>query len=196
MDRILYIVEGEIEIRFFDFLTKNNLIQPGKRKLFNLMQERLLYTNDIFTKKEWKKIFAVLDTDRVDKCNIETLTYNVSMLKKICARHLYLLIQNKNFEDELQYMLSCRSLQSLAQALECRHHSRHDIKTFLSQTVRYSGLISIEHLQRYCKRQDTFTNMISESLRHLCVSIDSCLSQKNRHHENINKGRKNVHRGT
>ena len=50
MDKVLYIGEGEIEERFFDFLNQNDFIQPGRFRKFNLMQEKLSGVSDILKK--------------------------------------------------------------------------------------------------------------------------------------------------
>mgnify|MGYP006916080269 CR=1 FL=1 len=177
MTKTLYIVEGEIEERFFSFLIQNDYIAPGRINVFNLMQNELHYTNAIFTKRIGK-IFAFLDTDRTGVNNLKVLENNVSMLKTVCPKHLFLLIQNQNFEDELRYMLSCKSLQALCNTLGIRHCTKKDMKTFLSQSVHYDQLISRKHLQRYCTRQECFLDLLPNSLRKLCVSITPCLLRK------------------
>ncbi len=177
MTKTIYIVEGEIEERFFDFIIQNDYIAPGRITIFNLMQDELRETNAIFTKRIGK-VFAILDTDKTGIDNLMTLEHNVSMLKTVCQKHLSLLIQNQNFEDELRYMLSCQSLQALCQKLGIRHCTRTDVKTFLSQSVHYKQLISTKQLQRYCTRQGSFLNLIPNSLQKLCVSITPYLLRK------------------
>lgn len=177
MDRILYIVEGEIEERFFRFLIEEDYIYPGKIKVFNLMQARLRETNHIFTKKV-NKIFAVVDTDIAKKSNIETLEYNISMLKHFCPKHVFLLIQSKSFEDELKYMLSCKSMQAVWAHFQLRHHSTGDVKAFLTQSVHYSEHITTTNLQRYCTHQSGSINKLSPVSQALCVSIAPCLLRK------------------
>ncbi len=109
MTKVLYIGEGEIEERFFGFLNQNDFIQPGRFRKFNLMQTKLLRSNDLL-KSFRDKVYCVLDTDCIETTNFDTLFHNVKMLRSICSGNVFLLIQNKNFEDELSYVLECKNL--------------------------------------------------------------------------------------
>lgn len=62
MARILYVVEGEIEKRFINQLTRQDLIKPGRVKKFNLMQKELKNSNDILTNK-YDYTICVIDSD-------------------------------------------------------------------------------------------------------------------------------------
>ena len=152
MSRILYIAEGEIEERFFDFLKVSDFICSGRFRKFNLMQERLSGASDIL-KKIMDKVYCVLDTDCIEKTNLDTLIQNVKLLKRICPRNIFLLIQNKNFEDELSYVLECKNL---CERFKLKHSTQSDLKRHLAQSVSYVGIISRENLVRYCRRPEEF----------------------------------------
>lgn len=152
MARILYIAEGEIEERFFDFLKVSDFICSGRFRKFNLMQERLSGASDIL-KKIMDKVYCVLDTDCIEKVNFDTLVYNIGLLKRICPRNIFLLIQNKNFENELSYVLECKNLCG---KFNLKHNTQKDLKRHLAQSVSYVGIISKENLVRYCRRPEEF----------------------------------------
>ena len=82
MTRILYIAEGEIEERFFDFLKVSDFICSGRFRKFNLMQEKLSGASDIL-KKIMGKVYCVLDTDCIEATNFDTLIQNIKLLKRI-----------------------------------------------------------------------------------------------------------------
>lgn len=166
MTRILYIAEGEIEERFFDFLKVSDFICSGRFKKFNLMQEKLSGASDIW-KKIMDKVYCVLDTDCIEKVNFETLVYNIGLLKRICPRNIFLLIQNKNFENELSYVLECKNL---CERFKLKHSTQSDLKRHLAQSVSYSRIVSKENLVRYCRRPEEFKAEL-----------------KNRHHKSLER---------
>lgn len=145
MGVIFYIAEGEIEERFFDFLKHGGFIRPGRFKKFNLTQNDLKDNSNILTTKV-KQIFCILDTDCVD---MEKLFNNISKLEKICGNNVQMLIQNKNFEGELRYMLDCNDLFNF---FKLPHHTTKDLKKYLAQDVDYSKFLSKDNLLRYCCR--------------------------------------------
>ena len=65
MNNVLYIVEGETEEYFLEYLKKESLIVPGRFAKFNLMQDVLKATDIILTNRVGK-VFCILDTDCVD----------------------------------------------------------------------------------------------------------------------------------
>lgn len=163
MDKILYIAEGEIEQRFFDFLKRNDFIQPGRFKQFNLMQNELSDSHDIL-KSNMGKIYCVLDTDCADEINFHTLEHNVKMLRRICPKNVFLLIQHKNFENELSYVLECKNL---CRRFNLKYNTEKDLKRYLAQSVIYSGVISKENLTRYCRRPEEFKAKLQSRNCHL-----------------------------
>ena len=57
---VLYIVEGEIEERFFRQMIRLYYIRPGRIKIFNIMQNELSNSDNIMMKK-YDLIFCVID---------------------------------------------------------------------------------------------------------------------------------------
>ena len=163
MTKVLYIGEGEIEERFFDFLNQNNFIQLGRFRKFNLMQEKLSGASDIL-KKIMDKVYCVLDTDCIEKVNFDTLVYNIGLLKRICPRNIFLLIQNKNFEDELSYVLECKNL---CEKFKMKHSTQSDLKRHLAQSVSCSRIISKNNLVRYCRRPEEFKDELKNQRQKL-----------------------------
>lgn len=163
MSRILYIADGEIEERFFDFLKVNDFICSGRFRKFNLMREKLSGASDIL-KKIMDKVYCVLDTDCIEKVNFDTLVYNIGLLKRICPRNILLLIQNKNFEDELSYVLECKNL---CERFKLKHSTQSDLKRHLAQSVSYVGIISRENLVLYCRRPEEFKDELKNQKQKL-----------------------------
>lgn len=152
MTKILYIAEGKIEEKFFDFLKVSDFICSSCFRKFNLMQKRLSGSSDIL-KNNMGKVYCVLDTDCIEKANFDTLVYNVGLLRRICPKNIFLLIQNKNFEDELSYVLECKNL---CERFKLKHSSQKDLKRHLARSVSYVGIVSKENLVRYCRRPEEF----------------------------------------
>ena len=178
MAKVLYIGEGEIEERFFDFLNQNDFIQTGLFKRLNLMQKKLSGSNDLL-KKIMDKVYCVLDTDCIETTNFDTLLHNVKMLRSICPRNIFLLIQNKNFEDELSYVLECKNL---CERFKLKHSTQSDLKRHLAQSVSYSRIISKKNLIRYCRRPEDFKtelkNQNKNSLERKIVLFESSCMKK------------------
>jgi hypothetical protein len=153
MKKVLYIVEGETERRFFRFLQQKEFIQPGKIAVFNLMQEPLKPTNNILTSKI-DRAYCVLDTDCVEKDNLVKLMENRKQLQQICSKNkIYLLIQNRNFEDELRCVFSCKKIGKF---LKLKNTRLEDVKRYLAQQIDYKGYISCENIKRYGTRSSPF----------------------------------------
>ena len=127
------------------------------------MQEKLSGASDIL-KKIMDKVYCVLDTDCIEKVNFETLVYNIGLLKRICPRNIFLLIQNKNFEDELSYMLECKNLY---EKFKMKHSTQSDLKRHLAQSVSYSRIISKNNLVRYCRRPEEFKDELKNQRQKL-----------------------------
>lgn len=170
MNEILYIAEGEIEERFINFLTRNSLIRLGRFKKFNLMQEKLKNSSNILTKKV-SAVYCILDTDVVKPENITTLDFNLKKLAEICPKCVFCLVQNKNFEDELKFILDCRDLGIF---FKLPHNTTSNLKTYLAQKVNYSKYVSRENLIRYCSRVEDFTAEV-QYFKVRIVSIEKCM---------------------
>ena len=171
MNKILYIAEGEIEERFINFLKQNALIKSGQFKKFNLMQEKLKDNNSILMKKV-ATVYCILDTDITTPENISTLIFNLKKLAEVCLRRVFCLIQNKNFEDELKFILNCHDLGAF---FKLPHNTTKDIKTYLAQTVNYRRHISRTNLTRYCSRSENFQTTIQNS-KITIVPIEKCMN--------------------
>lgn len=176
MSKILYIAEGEIEERFINFLKQNAFIKSGRFKKFNLMQEKLKNSNSILTKKV-ATVYCILDTDTTTPENISTLIFNLRKLAEICLRCVFCLIQNKNFEDELKFILNCHDLKAF---FKLPYKTTKDLKTYLAQTVNYNRYISKTNLTRYCSRSENFQatiqNLNIQKPKASIVSIKKCMN--------------------
>lgn len=157
MAKILYIAEGEIEERFITFLVQNDFIQCGRFLKFNLMQNRLKDSNNILRSKK-DKIYCFLDADLVSPDNISNLIFNSKKIMTICKNNVFFLIQNKNFEDELKFLLDCNDLGNF---FKLPHNTTKDLKTYLAQTVNYKKIISKKNLIRYCSRYNFFKELLT-----------------------------------
>lgn len=151
--RVIYIMEGEIEMKFFEFLQQKDFIEPGLLQIHNLMQAKIKDGQNILKFNNVWKVYCILDTDCVDVNNLNTLIFNLKKLEQICRKNVFLLIQNKNFEQELSYILSCNNLCKL---FKLKDKTRKDLKKHLAQNVDYSKLVTIINLARYCCRPDEF----------------------------------------
>ena len=173
MSTVFYIVEGEIEKRFIQALQQMSWIQIGRVLKFNLMQEILKDTNNILTRKI-HKIYCIIDTDCAETSNIEKLCFNLKKLRSICQNNIFCLVQNKSFEDELKYLLDCNDL---AKVFKLKYNSLKDIKTYLSQTVKYEGYITKENLVRYCSRSEDFTLLLNHQNKSQIkiITFEKCL---------------------
>ena len=164
MTKVLYIGEGEIEERFFDFLNQNDFIQPGRFRKFNSMQKILSGASELL-KSKMDKVYCVLDTDCIEAINFDTLIQNIKLLKRICPRNIFLLIQNKNFEDELSYVLECKNL---CERFKLKHGTQSDLKRHLaSKSIKYDRIISRENLVRYCRRPEEFKDELKNQKQKL-----------------------------
>ena len=156
MSKCLYIGEGETEKRFIHFLRENDYIEPGKFVKFNLMQSELRKTSHIFAIR-YAKIVCVIDTDCCADDNLNKFFANIKNLKTVCKKSLYVAIQNKNFEDELCYILECKNLGDF---FKLKYKSVADIKNFLTNKVVYSNYVNKDKAERYCCRPKEFIELL------------------------------------
>lgn len=175
MLKILYIAEGEIEERFINFLSQNNFIQSGRCLKFNLMQNYLKDNSNILRLRK-DKIYCILDTDVLLADNITKLICNLKKLRNACGNNVCLLIQNKNFEDELKFILNC---SNLGKFFHLPYNTTKDLKEYLAQDVDYQKIISKENLSRYCNRYEFFQEVLKNqgqlSTRVKIISIKNCM---------------------
>lgn len=159
MKKCMYIVEGEIEERFLQQLKQLGLVVPGKVFTFNLMQKQLKHTSNILAFKNYSAIYCVIDTDVVDKGNIENLVQNIKLLKTIGKPRI--LVQNKNFEDELMRILELPNIAALGKLLCAKQNDVRWVKRFLSQNIDYSKHINRDNIVRYCSRYYSFQELLN-----------------------------------
>ena len=77
------------------------------------------------------------------------------MLSEVC-RNIEVMVQNKNFEDEL-----CRLLgkKSLLKVFSKTFDGVKDLKHFLAQNVIYKEYLSTEKLEAYCGKYHEFRDL-------------------------------------
>ncbi|WP_418808729.1 hypothetical protein [Phascolarctobacterium faecium] len=157
----IYIVEGDIEEKFLYYVQpKLSTSRLGKIRQFNLMQNKLSNSNNILNQK-YSSIFCIIDTDCITNTHLDTFIYNIKLLKTIGSVTIF--VQNKNFEDELLYVLNCKTISTLCQALNLHKpkNTKVDLKKHLSQKEQYQ-FITKQHLKKYCSRPSTFQSLINQ----------------------------------
>lgn len=159
MKKCMYIVEGEIEERFLQQLKQLGLVVPGKVFTFNLMQKQLKYTSNILAFKNYDAIYCVVDTDVVDEGNIGNLVQNIKLLKTIGKPRI--LVQNKNFEDELMRILELNNIVALGKLLGSKQNDVRWVKRSLSQNIDYSKHINRDNIVKYCSRYHSFKELLN-----------------------------------
>ena len=154
MDICLYVAEGEIEKRFLNELKQLEYFVPGKFSKFNLMQKRIKVTDNIMS-KHYSRIICIIDTDCEELPQLENLKYNLQELITVCGR-LEVMVQNKNFEDELIRLMDT---DNLLIAFNQKFAGIKELKKFLSQKVIYKNYIDLNRLPEYCKNYHTFKQL-------------------------------------
>ena len=174
MNKVLYIAEGETEERFVKYLTSNDIIMAGRFAKFNLMQDKMKNTNNILT-RTFEKVCGIIDTDCMEIENLDKLIHNVDKLKYICPK-IYILVQNKNFEGELRYILNHKNLNEY---FGLKNKTSRDLKVFLAQSVNYKNHISSDNIKIYCCRFESFIDKLKECKKaiseKIVVSVEICL---------------------
>lgn len=146
-----YIVEGETEAAFLTFLKDYHHIAPGKIRIFNLMQKKLSLAQDFLSIRN-VELLCIIDTDIVGETNLQCLAANIRQMKKsIPPRHIKLFAQNKNLEDELCRLLSCKT-GDLSQKLHCKEQGTKQLKRELAHlpSQKYQILFGTAPLRTYC----------------------------------------------
>lgn len=157
MNKLLYIMEGEIEERFVFQMQKLNNLMPGKRMKFNLMQKKIKQTDNIMT-SQFDKIICILDTDLSGENELKKLSFNVTMLKQIAKSSILIAAQIYNFEDELKRMAGTNKLH---ETLNLKNASLKDIKKFLAQNINYSNMKNIDFSKYISKTNDFYEKIIA-----------------------------------
>lgn len=146
-----YIVEGETEKQFLTFLKDYSHIDSGKIRIFNLMQKTLSPAQDFLSIRN-VKLFCIIDTDIIEEANLQCLAANIRQMKKfIPQRNIKLFAQDKNLEDELCRLLSCKAGE-LSSRLHCKEigtkHLKRELANMSSQ--KYQDLFANAPLSTYC----------------------------------------------
>ena len=118
----IYFVEGECEEQLINALKKPPaLIQPGRVKVFNVVQKRFSKAH-LITIKPGSTVVLVFDTD-VDS-NTQCITENIRLLQKHCVKtKIVYLPQVLNLEDEI---VRCSNINSVIELTKSR--SNKDFK--------------------------------------------------------------------
>jgi len=151
----LYIVEGETEENFIIQLKSRQIIKQGKCKVFNIQEQLFTPRNSIVTTL-WDEIVIIIDTDVDDKQHFDYFKKNLSIIKMYnLGCRIVVLIQNKNFEDELRYIHDIKSLKQLY-----KQKSEKSVKSHL--TVEEHRNVDKLKLKRYCCRWESYQSRHEE----------------------------------
>lgn len=153
---------------FLKQLVEIELISPGKIYKFNLMQEKLKANSSILTKRV-DEILAIIDTDCIGEEQLKNFVDNIRILKKIGK--LFVLTQNKNFEDELLVILGQNNITNLCRFFKLKNHSKTDLKVYLCQKVNYSDKVNKENIKKYCASYEIFQKVLIHRYPKLSVNI-------------------------
>ena len=106
-----YFVEGEDERKLINTLKSDmKLIVPGKVQVFNVAQEKITRLRIMNLKRKTVVVF-VFDADAG---NLETLRYNIELLKKeSVVSEIICIVQVKNLEDELKRSCNIKQIKEL-----------------------------------------------------------------------------------
>ena len=126
-DRRVYIGEGQCEENFFRVMVSKGFIAPGRSVVFNLMQERLDHFDNLVTKR-YDDYVCCVDTDVMERNNVENLLHNLRILSRI--GRVQLLVQNQKFEHELERMVGSQRFEEMKNS---RHNSSHNFKSRLTR---------------------------------------------------------------
>ncbi len=147
-----YIVEGETEKAFLAFLKEDDRIPAGKIRIFNLMQKNIPPAQDFLSIRN-AELICIIDTDIAREDNLKHLTDNIRKMKKsVSLKHIKLLTQNKNFEDELCRLLSCKAAD-LPQKIKCKEQGTKQLKRKLADMDKqeYQHLLRDVSVRAYCR---------------------------------------------
>lgn len=165
MSKNYYIVEGPTEENFLSQLIKLKIIKAGKIFRHNIMQKKISYTSNILT-KSYDNGYLIIDTDEgnMNKSCLVTLRDNISTLKS-SVRNIFIIVQNKELEDELRYVFQNNSLDTI---FSVKYNTTTELKRHLQKNNIYTQLIkqdrlTIEMLQRYGTRPNEFRQFLEQN---------------------------------
>lgn len=104
-----YFVEGECERKLINELKGSNMILPGKVEVFNVLRDKISKQRLLVLKPK-TNIILIYDID-VEKTEI--LKYNIDFLKKHNFKKIYHIQSLNNFEDELVFATSLKSINDM-----------------------------------------------------------------------------------
>lgn len=134
-----YFVEGECEEKLINELKvpKANLILPGKVEVLNVVNEKISKQR-LMVLNPKTNIILIYD---IDVGNTEILDYNIEMLRKYNFKNIYHIQSINNFEDELVYATSLKSINEMYNTV-----SIDEFKTkFIHQNDLFSKLKRIKY---------------------------------------------------
>lgn len=151
----LYIVEGQTEENFIARLKSREIIKQGKCKVLNV-QEELLSVRDNVVTTLWDEIVIIIDTDLDDSQHFEYFKKNLATIRSFnVGCKIFVLVQNKNFEDELRFVHNAKSLKQLY-----GQKSEKSVKPHL--TVEEHRNVDKFMLKRYCCRGEYYLSRHKE----------------------------------
>jgi len=104
--QVIYFYEGETELKLLKILKNTSRIKPGKLKKFSLWKGCFRKIQRTVNKTD--ELFFVVDTDDIKSITI--FKENIRLLRPF---NICLIVQCKNFEDELSYACEKSNAQQL-----------------------------------------------------------------------------------
>lgn len=138
----LFIVEGECEKIFLNHY-KDRMKNLGRIVIENVLQNILDFS---VTGNKWDNVYIIIDTDLSKAYNIDKLIQNC---KSINSKNIYLLLQDKNFEDELCYSMNI-NLKRLNKIFSACSNSEFK-SNFISCKIIKTKLCNLELNKLYCR---------------------------------------------
>lgn len=120
------------------------------------MQKQLKQTDNILTKR-YDKAFCVVDTGCLEQANADKLYHNYRMLQAASQR-ICIIPQNKNFEDELRYILGTKNLNAVLHLPSGHQNLKRNLSTY-----NYTPVITC-FPDAYCNHIGWFVNKMLEFL--------------------------------
>lgn len=127
-----YFVEGECEKKFINELKvpKTDLILPGKVEVLNVVCEKISRQR-LMVLNPKTNIILVYD---IDVENTEILDYNLELLREFKFKNIYHIQSIHNFEEELVYATSLKTIHEMYQTVS--------IDEFKSKFIHQNNLFS------------------------------------------------------
>lgn len=132
-----YFVEGQCEEKFINELKQTNpgLITAGKITVLNVVREKITKQR-LMALNQNTHIVLVYD---IDVENTHVLDENIKVLKKHKFNNIYHIQSIRNFEEELVYSTSLKTIHKMYDTVGMDEFKYN----FIHQTNLYSKLVSI-----------------------------------------------------